>query len=86
MTNVGTKMACDASNWNGWPCDAEAEKLRQAFVDAPGAATVQALEARLNEVAPYVPVGEFIAPVAYRSNLKGVLSSPVITYWNIEKA
>jgi peptide/nickel transport system substrate-binding protein len=86
MTNVGTNMACDGSNWNGWPCDAEAEKLRQAFIDAPGPATVQALENRLNAVAPFVPVGEFIAPVAYRSSLRGVLNSPVITYWNIEKA
>jgi peptide/nickel transport system substrate-binding protein len=89
MTNVGTNMACDGRNWAGWPCDEEVEKLRQIFVDAPDQAArlaaVVPLQARLEQVRPYVPLGEFDAPIAYRSNLRGVLDSPVITYWNIEK-
>ncbi len=89
MTNVGTNMVCDGSNWMGWPCDDETEALRQAFVDAPDEparlAVTQRLQTRLEAVRPYIPLGEFDAPIAYRGNLRGVLDSPVITYWNIEK-
>ncbi len=89
LTNVGTNMACDGRNWIGWPCDEETEKLRQAFADAPDQAARLAvatrLQARLEEMRPYVPVGEFDAPIAYRSTLRGVLDSPVLVYWNIEK-
>lgn len=89
MTNAGANMACDGSNWAGWPCDEEVEAMRQAFADAPDDAGRQAiavrLQARLEELRPYVPLGEFAAPIAYRSTLRGVLDSPVIVYWNIEK-
>ena len=90
MTNVGTNMVCDGSNWMGWPCDEQTEALRQAFVDAPDEAAklivAQKLQTRLEEVRPYIPLGEFDAPIAYRSTLRGVLDSPVIAYWNIEKS
>lgn len=89
LTNVGTNMACDGRNWIGWPCDEAVEKLRQAFADAPDQSTRLAvaarLQARLEEVRPYIPAGEFDAPIAYRSTLRGVLDSPVLVYWNIEK-
>ncbi|WP_235035348.1 ABC transporter substrate-binding protein [Roseomonas sp. 18066] len=89
MTNVGTNMVCNGSNWMGWPCDETTEALRQEFVDAPDQAgrlaVTQRLQARLEEVRPYIPLGEFDAPIAYRSSLRGVLDSPVIAYWNIEK-
>jgi peptide/nickel transport system substrate-binding protein len=89
MTNVGTNMVCNGSNWMGWPCDDTTEALRQAFVDAPDEparlAATQRLQTHLETVRPYIPLGEFDAPIAYRSNLRGVLDSPVITYWNIEK-
>jgi peptide/nickel transport system substrate-binding protein len=89
MTNVGTNMVCDGSNWMGWPCDEATEALRQAFVDAPDEpsrlAVTQRLQTHLETVRPYIPLGEFDAPIAYRSSLRGVLDSPVIAYWNIEK-
>ena len=37
------------------------------------------------EVVPYVPVGQFYAPVAYRSNVGGVLDTVRLVLWNIEK-
>jgi hypothetical protein len=30
-------------------------------------------------------LGQFAVPVAFRADIKGVLNSPVITYWNISK-
>jgi len=89
MTNVGTNMNCEKRNWNGWPCDEEAERLRQEFVDAPDDASRQAavarLQARLEEVTPYSLLGEFDAPIAIRGNVTGMLQSPVIAYWNVDK-
>lgn len=89
MTNIGTNMSCDRRNFNGWPCDEENERRRQAFVDAPNDASRQAaiknLEERVEEMRPFIPLGEFDAPVAIRNNVKGMLQSPVIAYWNVEK-
>lgn len=89
LTNIGTNMSCDRRNWAGWPCDEKAEQLRQAFLDAKDdAARKEALEAlhkRLAEVQPYRVLGQYDQPVAMRSNITGLLNSPVIVYWNIEK-
>jgi hypothetical protein len=36
-------------------------------------------------VLPYIILGQFMAPVAYRSELAGVLEAPRLVLWNIEK-
>ncbi len=88
LTNIGTNMACDGKNFAGWPCDEEAERLRQAFLDADGASRAAALEKlhlRLAETQPYRVLGQYDQPVALRANVTGLLSSAVIVYWNIGK-
>jgi peptide/nickel transport system substrate-binding protein len=89
LTNIGTNMACDGRNWAGWPCDEEAEKLRAAFIDATDEGTrkriAEQLQARLAEVQPYIILGQADVPYARRSNIEGVLASPVMVFWNIEK-
>src|SRR4051812_10382874 len=45
LTNIGTNMACNGRNFPGWPCDEEAERLRQAFLDADDATRPAALDA-----------------------------------------
>ena len=88
LTNVGTDMTCDGKNFVGWPCDAEAERLRSAFLDADEAARPAALDAyhrRLAEMQPYIVLGQYDALSAVRTSLSGLLESPVITYWNVEK-
>ena len=88
LTNIGTNMACEKA-WAGWPCDAEAERLRGAVVDAPDEAAlkaaVEALHRRLAEMQPYRVLGQFEQPYARRANVTGVLSAPVMLFWNIEK-
>ena len=88
LTNIGTNMACQRA-WAGWPCDAEAEKLRGAFVDAPDDASrkiaLEALHKRLAEVQPYRVLGQFDQPYARRANVSGVLAAPVMLFWNVEK-
>jgi peptide/nickel transport system substrate-binding protein len=88
LTNIGTNMACDGRNFAGWPCDEEAERLRQAFLDATDAerpAALERLHRRLAEMQPYRVLGQYDQPVALRSNVTGLLSSAVIVYWNISK-
>jgi peptide/nickel transport system substrate-binding protein len=88
LTNLGTNMACDRKNFGGWPCDEHAEALRQAFLDADPAArpaTLDALHRYLASVEPYRVLGQYDQPVALRANVTGLLTSPVIVYWNIDK-
>jgi peptide/nickel transport system substrate-binding protein len=88
VTNIGTNMACDRA-WAGWPCDAEAEKLRNAVVEAVDEngrrAATEALHRRLAEMQPYRVLGQYDQPYARRTNISGVLSAPVMVFWNIEK-
>jgi peptide/nickel transport system substrate-binding protein len=47
------------------------------------AADIQ-VEAYTNEI-PYVPTGQFVVPTAYRKNIDGIIISPVVFMWNVEK-
>ncbi|HET7881726.1 MAG TPA: ABC transporter substrate-binding protein, partial [Acetobacteraceae bacterium] len=88
LTNLGTNMSCDRKNFAGWPCDQHAEDLRQAFLDASDAdrpAALDKLHRYLAEVQPYRVLGQYDQPVALRTNVTGLLASPVIVYWNIDK-
>jgi peptide/nickel transport system substrate-binding protein len=88
LTNLGTDMSCDLKNSAGWPCDEHAEELRQAFLDASEGdkpAALDRLHRHLAQVEPYRVLGQFEQPVALRANIIGLLTSPVIVYWNVEK-
>jgi peptide/nickel transport system substrate-binding protein len=77
------------SAWFGWPEDAELERLRASWFDAEDL-TAQlrisdALQARAFEVLPYVPLGFYRQPHAWRRNITGVFPAPTTVYWNIGK-
>ena len=87
-TNIGVNMSCDRTNFAGWPCDEEVEKLRRSFLEAGDAERPRILETlhrRLAMTQPYRVLGQYDFPIAYRANLKGVLASPILVYWNITK-
>jgi hypothetical protein len=47
---------------------------------------VDQLQQIFSEVVPYIPIGQFTRPIAFRKTLKGVLpDSWDLTLWNIEK-
>jgi peptide/nickel transport system substrate-binding protein len=88
VTNLVIDSSCDRKNIAGWPCDPPTEALRQQYLDAGAAdrpAMLDKLQRHLVEVQPYRVLGQADQPVAYRATLKGVLDSPVVAYWNIEK-
>lgn len=89
IINSTLSTRCDGRNFFGWPCDEAFERLRLAYADAAtDAARRTAAEAILRgfyEVVPYIPLGEFTRPAGYRTSLRGVLNSPMLALWNIEK-
>ena len=90
LTNITAVMTCDGKNWNGWPCDEEAEKLRNAFIrEADEKARMEILNkfhARLVEVQPYALLGNFMPLYAWRKNVDGVVKGAILAYWNISKS
>jgi peptide/nickel transport system substrate-binding protein len=88
QTNAGADMSCTRKNFSGWPCDEEADRVRAAFLEADDAARpalLAQLHRRLAEAVPYRVLGQSSGPAAYRSNVSGVLASPMVVYWNIDK-
>lgn len=75
--------------WFGWPKDEKLEALREAWFAAPDLAAQQHMAAEIQEEAyasvPYIPLGQFNRPTAYRSALSGVIPAPLPILWNVEK-
>jgi len=89
LTNFAINSSCGGDNWFGWPCDAKTEELRSAYIraadEAPSRAALEALHRHLWEELPDVPVGQYVQPWAWRSNVTGVLRANLFVFWNIDK-
>jgi peptide/nickel transport system substrate-binding protein len=98
-STVGPDMTDPAQNsqlrgnglgaWFGWPSDAKLEALREAWFAAPDLAAQKTIAADIQEEAyssvPYITIGQFDRPTAYRSNLTGYVAAPLPILWNIDK-
>ena len=73
----------------GWPKSDELERLRHAWFEAPDLAGQQAIAAQIQKQAfvdaPYLPLGQYIQPTAFRASLTGVKSG-FATFWNVRRA
>ena len=80
--------SCDKAAF-GWPCDPEIEKLRDAYAGETEPATQKALaeqvQLRVIDYPTHAPLGQFTTPTAIRSNVTGMLSTPELALWNVEK-
>ncbi|MBV8912002.1 MAG: ABC transporter substrate-binding protein [Acetobacteraceae bacterium] len=89
LTSPSTITTCDGKNFYGWPCDQVEEDMRLQYIREPDprlrAALLEKMHARLWEVLPYLPLGQFRQPFLWRSNVSGVLRSNVLAFWNISK-
>ena len=89
LTNVSVDLNCEGRSWPGYPCDAEGEKLRHAFLAAPDDAArkagFEAFQRRMWTFLPHVPAGLFEVTNAHRPNVHGVVDDIFLNYWNIEK-
>ena len=75
--------------WFGWPDDPALETLRTQWFQAPDVPAQAAICAQMQEEAlrsvPYIPMGQYLQPTAYRSSLEGVLNGFAI-FWNVRKS
>jgi peptide/nickel transport system substrate-binding protein len=76
--------------WFGWPSDEKMEALRNAWRDATEDADRKKLDAEIQvrafETVPFVPLGQYLPPSAYRSNLTAVLKGAMPVFWNVSKS
>jgi peptide/nickel transport system substrate-binding protein len=80
-----TYLRCNgAGAFNGWPNIPEIEALRVQWQNTPDVAAQAAICAKMQAVAlemvPYVPLGLFYSPTAYRSDLTGMLNAIPLFY------
>jgi peptide/nickel transport system substrate-binding protein len=80
--------SCDKATF-GWPCDETLEKLRDAFAKetdpAKQKAIAEQVQLRVIEYPTHVPLGQFTTPTAIRANIDGLLRTPSLALWNVEK-
>ena len=91
LNPVGTAFlnsSCDKALY-GWPCDEKMEQLRDAFAresdPAKQKAIAEQVQLRYLEVPTHVHLGQWYKPIAMRKNIDGMVSAPVVIFWNIEK-
>lgn len=89
--NTPMQASCERA-WPGWPCDAEHQAMIDAFPNTVAETDRRALVERIQvsayqRVVPYVPFGQWFAPVAHSPRLTGVIGMPgTMILWNIQKA
>ena len=74
--------------WLGWPASTELEGLRAAWLAAVDPEAQRRLAAETQRRAsadlPYVPLGQFFQPTAYRRSLSGMLKGATV-FWNVRR-
>ncbi|HMK81669.1 MAG TPA: ABC transporter substrate-binding protein [Xanthobacteraceae bacterium] len=79
--------SCDKALF-GWPCDAELERLRDAFAretdPAKQKAIAEAVQLREVEYPTHLQLGQYTQPIAFRKGVSGILAGPSIAFWNVE--
>ena len=70
--------------YNGWPTDPRLEALRQDWIDAADDAgrrkLAETIQVQAFEDVPFLPLGSYLQPTAYRADLTGMLTGlPLFT-------
>lgn len=77
------------AGWAGWATNAETERLREQWFDAPNETEQKRIAAEIQRLAfesvPFIPLGMIRNPTAYRRNLTGMLNGPAPLMWNLRK-
>ena len=88
VVNQPLMASCDKA-WFGWPCDEELEKLRDAYARAGSASErkkiARQVQLRAMQIGTHVPLGEYVFPVAARSNVDGFVTGYFLVAWNLDK-
>ena len=76
--------------WFGWAEDAKIEQLKDTFVRSTSLDDQKKIATEIQKEAYdqviYIPLGQYLAPSAWRKSLTGVLDGPATPiFWNIDK-
>jgi peptide/nickel transport system substrate-binding protein len=75
--------------WFGWPTDAKLEDLREAWFRAADPAAQKAIAEQMQRAAfqsvPYIPLGQWSQPTAFRSDLTGFVASSNPLFWSVRR-
>jgi peptide/nickel transport system substrate-binding protein len=78
--------ACDKAMF-GWPCDAEIEKLRDAFAretdPARQKAIAEAIQVYDTKMVTHVPLGQWYLPAIMRKAVEGMVPADAPVFWNV---
>src|SRR3984893_12712972 len=91
VANVSVGGRGKNGGWFGWPEDTKVEAMRDAYARSTSPdeqkKIAAELQARVYEQVIYIPLGQYMAPSAWRKSLTGVLGGPATpVFWNIEKS
>ena len=74
----------------GWYENAEVETLASEWLQSGSEADRTRLADLIQGIAfrtvPFVPLGQYVVPTAYRRNVTGVLHGPAVLPWNVSKS
>ncbi len=75
--------------WFGWPTDPRLEELREAWFDAPDIAAQKAVAEQVQrqyfETIPFLVLCRMRQPMAFRSDIKDVVSASFPVFWGIRR-
>jgi peptide/nickel transport system substrate-binding protein len=77
------------AGWVGWASSEAREKLRAAWLDAPDDQARKQISEQVQVEAfqsvPYIPVGQYFQPAAFRSDLSGFVRAPFSVFWGVKR-
>ncbi len=77
------------NGWFGWPTDDKMEALREQWFDAADAAAQKRICEQMQLLAwenvPYLPVGHWFYPTAFRSNLTDFPRAALPIFWGVRR-
>ena len=77
------------AGWVGWAASPEREALRAAWLDAPDEAERKRIAEQVQVEAfksvPFIPVGQYYQPAAFRSDLSGFVRAPFSVFWGVKR-
>jgi peptide/nickel transport system substrate-binding protein len=77
-----------ARAWFGWPSIPRMEALAEDWLNAADAGAQRAIGAAMQRLAyeevPYLPLGQYFQPTAYRRRVRGVRPGPAV-FWGVER-
>jgi peptide/nickel transport system substrate-binding protein len=79
-----------AGGWFGWPTDDTMEALREKWFEASSPAEEKAICEQIQlhafESVPFLPMGHWSYPQAYRDTLTGVARTTTPVFWGVKRA